>query len=208
MQAVLIAALMSLLQKALPIGLKWLGDKFASLFDGWLTANPSTLSGLSAVEGMASDPSNVAAAPDALKEWLRTALTEFAERFDGRPLIQRAFKLIANFVIDNLADQLWDKLFPTALSGQLLAAPGGVHWSNAGAFESSLLAVQTDGRGTFTEAVLFPPEPTPEPEPAPAEGGTGPGPELVFDTPPVDPAGAPVTTDPAPAADPPAGGDF
>lgn len=210
MRAVLIAAIGQLLQAALPVGLKWLAGQFTKLFDKFLAADPAETVGLDAVAGAAaSGTDQLADAPDALKEWLRQALARFTDGID-RPLLKRAFALVADFLVNHLADALWDRLFPSALGGKLLAAPGGVHWSAAGAFESSLLKVQTDGRGTFTEAVLFPEPPAdavPEPESTP-DGGTGPGPELVFDTPPTpESPAAPVVTDPAPPATPPAG-DF
>lgn len=195
----LLPALAALLQSGVPAALGWLVNRLLARVQEYVTAHPEAQAELDRIAAVAggADPLNLTAAPDALKDWLRSVLEAITEGID-RPLVKRAFALLSAFVVDKLADRLWDRLFPQ--SGLLTAASANVHWSDAVALESTLLALVAEGRGTFTDAAQFPVEVAPVPEPAPAEGT---GPELVFDTPPVsaEAPAAPVTES-APAAAP------
>lgn len=140
MQAVLVAALLKLLAKYAPKGIKWLIDGFGKRTNEYLTAHPNATAKLEQVAAAARGDANALAAvgeaPDALKNFLRTLFDQIGDSIK-RPVVRIAFDIVAGFVVEKLSGELVGELF--AAPGMTLAARP-VDTSDVSAWQHSVLA--------------------------------------------------------------------
>ena len=122
MKSAFLLALAKLLEQFVPRGLRWLVDAFLKRTADYIDANPASVGNLDTFSRVARGEAegDLSEAPDALKEWLRALFDKIAQSIK-RPILRAAFTTVAGFVVDKLADLLWDELF-----GASSVRPGGI----------------------------------------------------------------------------------
>lgn len=122
MKSAFLLALAKLLEQFVPRGLRWLVDAFLKRTADYIDAHAGDLDKLETFARVAKGDAegDLSDAPDALKDWLRELFDTIAKSIK-RPILRTAFTTVAGFVVDKLADLLWDELF-----GASSVRPGGI----------------------------------------------------------------------------------
>lgn len=195
MKAALVAALVKLLAQYAPKGIKWLIDGFTKRTGDYLNAHEDAAAKLEQLGAAArGDAAAIAAVGETPEEGFRKYLTAlFAKIGDSitRPVVRAAFNLVAGFVVDKLADQLFGLTF--AGPGSTFAPPP-LATNDVSAWQHSVLQAAA-------AAGKFDAPPAPAVPATPADVPTVNDPDAVppDDVPPADDT-APPTSPPAPAA--------